>query len=351
MSSGTTSKKGPLLMVPSSHAEQEAATQFAERWADWTPSVDREVARGLTLEVRTMHHGIPDGSPIPGRLRMPWTYTLTAFRQFAQLLADSHGGKRVTSLVIGGGALRPLSVWLIENGLDPSKFKVRMIGTNGFRITRFWRRWFAEVWNAELWDNFSLSEFSTSALECPDCGHHHWLSPPIIHEVLDAVSHAPIDRGVGELTLTSLHPFVQAMPLIRYRTGDLVEIGPRCSVVGSRGFTPLGRIRHSILSGNRLLVSAHDVLEVLEAESCVARHPHPIETLGLVQTRDIGAVKFHLQQEGRTIALDVELRFDPAVFKDDAAATVGRISVALKCERLKVRPLRPGSLTAPWSKF
>ncbi|MBS1151260.1 MAG: hypothetical protein H6Q89_2958 [Myxococcaceae bacterium] len=351
VSSGTTRAEGPLLLVPTSDAELEASAAFSATWEDWTPTVSHAVARGLALEVRTMLHGVPDGPPAGDRLRMPWTYTPVAFRQFSQLLHDSHRGKRITSLVIGAAALRPLTAWLLEHDVDPSRLKVRMIGTNGFRLSDFWRRWLAAVWRAELWDNFSLSEFSTASLECPDCGHHHWLAPPLLHEVLDLVSQEPLERGLGELTLTGLHPFVQAMPLIRYRTGDLVEIGPRCPRAGARGFKPRGRIRHSLLEGNRLLVSGQDVVEVLDAEGAVARHPHPVETLGLVQTRDLGAVKYRLQREGRAAVLEVELRFDPMVFREEAAALVERIWRRLGCSTLKVRAVRPGSLTAPWSKF
>lgn len=351
VSSGTSSISGPLLMVPSSQAERDAAAALASTWEDWTPSVSREIARGLALEVRTMHHGIGEGPPAPGRLRMPWTYTLTAFRQFAQLLQASHGGKRVTSLIIGVGALRPATVWLLENGLDPARFKVRLIGTNGFRATPFWKRRLEETWNAELWDNFSLSEFATTSLECPDCGHHHWLAPPVLHEVLDVVSHAPIDHGLGELTLTGLHPFMQAMPLIRYRTGDLVEVGPRCRRAGARGFKPRGRITHSILNGNRLLVSGQDVDDALEGEPGVARHPHPIELLGLVKTRDLGAVKYTLKRAGKAVALEVEARFDPSLFREEAAALAGRVARALDCPALRVTVVRPGTQTAPWSKF
>lgn len=348
VSSGTTTIHGPLLMVPASDAELEASARYAETWHDWTPPVSAAIANGLALEVRTMHHGISDGPPPHGRLRMPWTYTLTAFRQFAQLLKVKHKGKRITSLVIGMGALRPITAWLLENDLDPARFAVRLIGTNGFRASPIWRTRLAEIWNAELWDNFSLSEFPTTSLQCPDCGHHHWLTPPVLHEVLDVVSHAPIDQGLGELTLTGLYPFMQAMPLIRYRTGDLVEVGPRCRAVNARGFRPRGRLSQSELKGNRLLVSGQDVTDVLEAEPGVARHPHPIETLGLVKTRDIGAVKFQLSSGPK---LEVEARFDPFLFKDEAAALAARVKRALGCKELTVTVVRPGTQTAPWSKF
>ncbi len=351
VSSGTSRGQGPLLIVPRSSAELEASVAFARTWVDWTPPISQSVARGLALEVRTMHHGMGEGAPAPGRLRMPWTYTQIAFRQLAQLLGASHRGKRVTSLIIGLGALRPATAWLLENGLDPAAFAVRLIGTNGFRLSPFWRARLEQMWNAQVWDNFSLSEFATPAMQCRECGHHHWLTPPVLHEVLDVVSGEPIDRGIGELTMTGLQPFMQAMPLIRYRTGDLAEIGSRCRLARQQGFSPRGRISHSIFDGNRLLVSGQDVSDAIEGEAGVARHPHPVETLGLVKSRDAGPVKFRLQREGNRVGLDVETRFDPTLFAAEADALTQRIRSKLKCRELDVRAVRPGSLSSAWEKF
>ena len=368
VSSGTTGGGGPLLLVPSSSAEADAAADFLSQWHDWTPTVTRAVAKGITLEVRTMHHGVPEGPPINGRLRMPWTYTHTAFRQFVQLLSRPSDGKRITSLVIGAGALLPLTAWMVEHEIDPSRFAVRLIGTNGFRVSAFWRKRLAELWKAELMDNFSLSEFATTAMECPDCGFHHWLTPPLLHEVLDVFTHAPLSQGVGELTLTGLFPFVQAMPLIRYRTGDLVEIGPRCRRANDRGFRPRGRITQTLLDrgveGQPLLVSGQDVQGLLEGESAVARHPHPVERLGLVKNGDIGAVKYQLTRTGKKLLLEIELRFDPNVYPLEAEALQRKVSQQLHrvSQRLgaleregrisfEVRTVVGGTLTAPWSKF
>lgn len=349
VSSGTTLSTGPLLLVPRIREESEAISQYLRtEFRDWTPRVGPEVSRGLALEVRAMHHGVPSALPPSGRLRIPWTYTRTAFRQFKQLLGSRHGGQWITSLVIGVGALMPLTVGLLEEGVDPARFKVRLIGTNGFRVSLFWR--------AQLWDNFSLSEFVPHAMECPACGFHHWVGPPLIQEVLDVATQAPLKKGTGELTLTGLYPYVQAMPLIRYRTGDLVELGPRCPRVGQAGFRPRGRISQSILEGSELVVSGQDVQELLEAESAVARHPHPVELLGLVKCHDLGAVKYTLASSRKRIVLTVELRFDPRVFVADAQAFAGRLEASLqKLSRrpfsLEIRCVAPHTLTAPWSKF
>jgi len=365
VSSGTTLSSGPLLLVPRVREESEAISEYLRTgFRDWTPPVGPGVSAGLALEVRAMHHGVPSGPPPAGRLRMPWTYTRTAFRQFKQLLATKHGGRWITSLVIGAGALMPLTMGLLDEGIDPATFKVRLIGTNGFRVSPFWRDRLQQLWAAELWDNFSLSEFVPHAMQCPACSFHHWVGPPLIQEVLDVSTLAPLKKGVGELTLTGLYPYVQAMPLIRYRTGDLVELGPRCRQVGQVGFRPRGRVSQAILDasveGDPLLVSGQDVQELLEAESAVARHPHPVELLGLVKCNDLGAVKYTLVSARKRIVLTVELRFDPRVFVEEAQRFAARIEASLRklsrrlragAGSLKIRTVPPETLTEPWSKF
>ena len=49
-------------------------------------------------------------------------------------------------------------------------------------------------------------------------------------------------RDAGELLLTALAPFQVYQPLIRYRTGDVVEVGPPCPLLDEPGFRPIGRI-------------------------------------------------------------------------------------------------------------
>ena len=70
-----------------------------------------------------------------------------------------------------------------------------------------------------------------------------------------------------------------------------------------------------------------------------------------MKSRDLGPVKFQLQREGKKIGLDVEAKYDPTVFVDEAGALAARISRALDCSELVVRVVRPGTLKKPWAKF
>lgn len=269
-------------------------------------------------------------------------------------------GRRVQRLLINAGALMPLTAHLLERGVDPRRFGIRGISTTGFRLSPHWRARVKEAWGAPVFDNFSLSELPSAALECTACGFNHWLPPPVWPEVIDPLTHRPLKRGVGVLVVTTLWPCVQAMPLLRYWTGDLVELGPRCAEAKAQGIRFRGRERQSL----GLLVAAQDVVDALEAEPLVARHPHPVEQLGLVRSVDCGAVKYELARVKRDVVVRVELKFDPKAYPAEADALGWRIAHALLGASLSLRRLErarkgelvidlvgPGTLTRPWTKW
>ena len=75
------------------------------------------------------------------------------------------------------------------------------------------------AWDIELYSTYASTEMSTAFNECSEHqgGHHH--PELIIAEILDAKNN-PVKNGeVGELTITTLG--VEAMPLLRFKTGDM----------------------------------------------------------------------------------------------------------------------------------
>lgn len=77
-------------------------------------------------------------------------------------------------------------------------------------------------WNIKLYSTYASTEMSTAFTECEfqNGGHHH--PELIIIEVLDDENN-PVSAGeTGELTITTLG--VEAMPLLRFKTGDMVQV-------------------------------------------------------------------------------------------------------------------------------
>jgi len=78
-----------------------------------------------------------------------------------------------------------------------------------------------EKWNIKLFSTYASTEMSTAFTECEFQigGHHH--PELIITEILDD-NENPVEEGEsGELTITTLG--VEAIPLLRFKTGDIVK--------------------------------------------------------------------------------------------------------------------------------
>ncbi|HMK07268.1 MAG TPA: AMP-binding protein [Flavobacterium sp.] len=79
-----------------------------------------------------------------------------------------------------------------------------------------------DKWNIQLFSTYASTEMSTAFTECEHAkgGHHH--PELIIVEVLDDNNKPVKDGEAGELTFTTLG--IEAMPLIRFKTGDVVQL-------------------------------------------------------------------------------------------------------------------------------
>ena len=78
-----------------------------------------------------------------------------------------------------------------------------------------------EKWNIQLYSTYASTEMSTAFTECEHQvgGHQH--PELIITEILDDEGNPVKDGESGELTITTLG--VEALPLLRFKTGDLVK--------------------------------------------------------------------------------------------------------------------------------
>lgn len=78
-----------------------------------------------------------------------------------------------------------------------------------------------EKWNIQLYSTYASTEMSTAFTECEFQvgGHQH--PELIITEILDDEENPVKDGESGELTITTLG--VEALPLLRFKTGDLVK--------------------------------------------------------------------------------------------------------------------------------
>lgn len=116
-----------------------------------------------------------------------------------------------------------------EEGIDISGSKVRRIivaGEPGGSIPGTRSR-IESAWpGASVFDHHGMTEVGPVSYECPkQPGTLHIIEESYYAEVIDPESGQPVEPyGTGELVLTTLGR--AAMPLLRYRTGDLVVLSP-----------------------------------------------------------------------------------------------------------------------------
>ncbi|SHI67437.1 phenylacetate--CoA ligase family protein [Flavobacterium terrae] len=137
-------------------------------------------------------------------------------------------------------------------------------------------------WKIKLYSTYASTEMSTAFTECEafSGGHHH--PELIITEILDDNDNPVAEGESGELTITTLG--VEGMPLLRFKTGDIVKLHPEPCQCGRNTYRigpVVGRKQHMIkYKGTTLYPPAmHDLLNYFEAIQ-----NHVIE----ISTNDLG---------------------------------------------------------------
>jgi len=157
-----------------------------------------------------------------------------------------------------------------DHGIDYRKSSVRKIVCIGenlreqdFSLNLLGQR-IREKWDVALYSTYASTEMATTFAECEyGCGGHHH-PELIICEVIDNDGNTVEEGTVGELVVTTLG--VEGMPLLRFRTGDLVSIHTeqcRCGRTSMRVSPVVGRANHLIkFKGTTLYPPAlNDVLD------------------------------------------------------------------------------------------
>jgi phenylacetate-CoA ligase len=122
-------------------------------------------------------------------------------------------------------------------------------------------------WNIQLFSTYASTEMSTAFTECEFFQGGHLHPELIITEVLDENDHPVAEGESGELTITTLG--VEAMPLLRFKTGDIVKVHTTACPCGKntlRVGPVIGRKQHMIkYKGTTLYPPAmHDLLTCIE---------------------------------------------------------------------------------------
>lgn len=123
-----------------------------------------------------------------------------------------------------------------ERGMRPAG--LRELRTFGEMLPAELRELARQVWGIGLTDMYSAEEVGYIALQCPASENYHIQSENLLVEILNERGEPCAPGETGELVVTTLHNF--AMPLIRYRILDHVEVAPPCTC--GRSLTAIRRI-------------------------------------------------------------------------------------------------------------
>lgn len=144
-----------------------------------------------------------------------------------ELQWDSIHRLKPTVLIAVPSFIVKLIEYAEKNQIDFSKSSIRKaicigepIRNNDFSLNTLGKK-IKDSWNIELHSTYASTEMATAFTECEFGRGGHLIPELIIVEFLDD-NNCPVPEGMpGEVTITTLD--VQGMPLIRYKTGDVVQ--------------------------------------------------------------------------------------------------------------------------------
>jgi len=296
----------------------------------------------------------------PWDVNIPWSYRTTTAENIASLLSEEFniaGRKyKVTYLSIYPELIKQLTYHLYQFGIDPKELKLKGIYTTGSYVTESLRRFVSEHWGAEIFSSYSLTEINTIAIECAFHTLHHF-DIFAIPEVVDPRTGKPVSPGEeGILVLTSLYPFQQAQPLIRYWTDDVVVLTEEICKCGFKGISIkrfVGRYKYCIdlrdilpASFKKKFFSHIDVYEILDSFSELAAMNPPRFLIKKLKKEDtvkilIEAELLHKISERRKKDLEKEIKekIEYRYSEWEPYFSSGKITLLVKLsERDKPRP-------------
>lgn len=195
------------------------------------------------------------------------------FKNFILFLGacDARASSQVATVVGEAYYLLALTAYMRRSGFDSTSIAVESVTVGGHHVPDDQVAALASTWGCEVLRSRLCPAFErqTALVECRGCSGYH-VSPFVHPEVVDLGSGRPRERGVGELLLSHFVPFALRQPLLRFRTGCVVERAGDCREARMPSFRWAGyRADLMATAGDRPpqemedLLSAHEIKEAL----------------------------------------------------------------------------------------
>jgi len=276
---------------------------------------------------------------------------------------------RISHLGLPLQALKKLTNIVREKDIPSTAFALTSISSYAAHLSSAWKEKIEDTLGAPINDMYGFSEIpSARANFCNACKAYHF-DTDVIVECINLDDGDDVSVGdIGQLVVSTLRPEFTDLPLMRYLPGDYAELTPYCELSGDIGFRFKGRIHQTakILKNKTStpVLFPYDVLEVIDTLPWVNRLNLPRHT-GVSITEDDSYAKWRIREVELTetssvLNLDVEIRFSPALFPDEARDIRRRIykgvleysprlnkMIAADEIKLKVSTLYPNALSPP----
>ncbi len=271
-----------------------------------TSAIIGEVARSL------LHHGFLSALAVTGATPFQTGRGLT-LRHVRHTLPALSPNQIVTHPTYAIFLARLLE----EEGIEIPVERLFLWGEMGPSVPTM-RATLEEAWgHAQVRDVYAMEELGVLAAECEAGDGLHGFEDHFVYEVVDPDSGEVLGPGErGELVVTPLR--TEAMPLLRYRTGDLVIVDDgRCSCGRSHlRLHVLGRVVDRP-------DGSHRVLDLAKVENMLASH-RPL------------AGRYRIVLEGERAFLEVPFT---ALDDDQRAMAINTALLAAKSTGIDLRPV------------
>jgi hypothetical protein len=302
--SGTT---GRCLLVHGCSEEEKFVHDFFTAFAATHPSVTPTLVFSLSIPTHGASRAIPVNCfHIPSCALDDGTA-----RNFSQYLKEGGealgftGGHRVISAFLDQFLL--FTSYCLRSGVSPRDFNINLISVTGDYISRRLRSLLQEHWNATILERYSLSEiFGGASQRAYKSGFDfdRYVVPELIERD---------EKNTGELVLTTLYPFVQRQPMIRYRTGDVFTAEDDL-------FIYRGRKTHCLQDpdSQEFLLYGTDLYDLFDEYPTIARQERSLDYAShdvLATGKPIVSGRWNSNGPRRSaVRLTVALTFDPAFY-------------------------------------